>query len=40
LLASLVVSDDNVHGVLWLAAGLMTAGLAVVTWLRFNKARA
>lgn len=40
LLASLVVSDDNVHGVLWLAAGLMTAGLAVVTWLRFNKALA
>ncbi len=37
LLASLVVGDRDVHGVLWLAAGLLLAGLAVVTWLRFNK---
>jgi predicted MFS family arabinose efflux permease len=33
LLASQVVSDANVHGVLWLGAGLLLAGLAIVAWL-------
>jgi len=33
LLASQVVSDRDVHGVLWLGAGLMLAGLATVAWL-------
>lgn len=36
LLASFVVGDRDVHGVLWLGAGLMLAGLAVVTWLRLT----
>jgi hypothetical protein len=34
LLASLVVGERNVHGVLWLGACLLGGGLAVVTWLR------
>jgi hypothetical protein len=34
LLASLVVGDQNVHGVLWLGTGLLAGGLAVVAWLR------
>jgi len=33
LLASRLVSDQDVHGALWLGAGLMLAGLAVVAWL-------
>jgi len=33
LLASLLVSDHDVHGALWLGAGLMLAGLATVAWL-------
>jgi hypothetical protein len=37
LLASLVVGDRDVHGVLWMAVFLLFAGLAVVAWLRFNK---
>ena len=36
LLASLVVSDRNVHGVLWLGAGLLLPGLAIVAWLHFT----
>ena len=38
-LASLVVGEREVHGVLWLGAGLMLAGLVVVSWLRFTGAR-
>jgi predicted MFS family arabinose efflux permease len=33
LLASRLVSDQDVHGALWLAAGLLLTGLAVVAWL-------
>jgi len=33
LLASQVVSDRDIHGALWLGAGLMLAGLATVAWL-------
>ena len=36
LLASLLVSDQDVHGALWLGAGLMLAGLATVAWLHFT----
>jgi hypothetical protein len=36
LLASLAVSDTNVHGVLWLGAGLMLAGQAALAWLHFT----
>ena len=36
LLASQVVGDRDVHGVLWLAGGLMAAGFAGVAWLRFT----
>ncbi len=39
LLAALVVGDRDVHGVLWLALGLMLTGLAVVAWLRFTGRR-
>ena len=39
LLAALVVGDRDVHGVLWLALGLMLTGLAVVAWLRFTSRR-
>ena len=39
LFASMVVGDRDVHGVLWLAAALMFAGLAVVAWLRFGPDR-
>ena len=38
LLASFVVSDERVHGVLWLAAGLLLTGLVIVAWLRFDRA--
>ncbi|MGI8841505.1 MAG: MFS transporter [Caulobacteraceae bacterium] len=34
-LASLVVGDENVRGVLVLGAGLLLTGLAMVAWLRF-----
>ncbi len=37
LLASRVVGDRDVHGVLWLAAGLLLAGLAGVAALRFTR---
>ncbi len=33
LLASLVVSDKDIHGALWLGAGLLLTGLATVAWL-------
>jgi len=36
LLASRLVSDQDVHGVLWLGAGLIVAGLAVVAWLHLT----
>ena len=36
LLASRLVSDQDVHGALWLGAGLMLAGLATVAWLHFT----
>jgi len=39
LLASMVVSDRDVHGVLWLGAALMLAGLASVGWLHFTHRR-
>ncbi|MEO8926721.1 MAG: MFS transporter [Caulobacteraceae bacterium] len=38
-LASLAVGERDVHGVLWLGAGLLLAGLAVVAWLRFRPPR-
>jgi predicted MFS family arabinose efflux permease len=37
LLASRVVSDQNVHGALWLGAGLILAGLAIVAWLHLTQ---
>jgi hypothetical protein len=39
LLASRLVSDQNVHGVLWLGAGLIVTGLAVVAWLHLTSRR-
>jgi len=39
LLASLVVGEGDVHGVLWLGAALLLAGLVVVTWLRVTTRR-
>ncbi|HEY2710402.1 MAG TPA: MFS transporter [Caulobacteraceae bacterium] len=33
LLASRIVSDQNVHGALWLGAAMLLAGLAIVAWL-------
>jgi hypothetical protein len=36
LLASRVVGEHDVHGSLWLGAGLTLAGLAVVAWLHFT----
>jgi predicted MFS family arabinose efflux permease len=36
LLASRVVSDQNVHGVLWLGAAMLLPGLAIVAWLHFT----
>jgi hypothetical protein len=38
-LASLVVGERDVHGVLWLGAALMLGGLVVVAWLRFTGAK-
>ena len=38
-LASLLVGDRDVHAVLWLAAGLMLLGLAVVAWLHYSSRR-
>ena len=40
LLASQVVGDRDVRGVLWLAAGLLAVGLSGVAWLRFTAASA
>jgi hypothetical protein len=36
LLASFVVGDRDVRGVLWLGAGLILSGMAGVAWLRFT----
>ena len=36
LLAALVIGERDVHGVLWLALGLMLAGVSVIAWLRFT----
>ena len=36
LLASQLVSDQDVHGALWLGAGLLLAGLATVAWLHLT----
>ena len=36
LLASRVVGDHDVRGVLWLGAGLLLAGLSGIAWLRFT----
>lgn len=36
LLASQVVGERDVRGVLWLAAGLLAAGFSAVAWLRFT----
>lgn len=38
-LASRVVGASDVHGVLWLAAGLLLTGLSTVAWLRFTAKR-
>ena len=38
-LAAMAVSDANVHGALWLGAGLMLAGLATVGWLHVTHQR-
>jgi len=39
LLASRVVGDRDVHGALWLGAGLALSGLAVVAWLHYTHDR-
>lgn len=39
LLSSFVVSDRDVHGALWLGAGLLLTGLAMVAGLRFTHGR-
>jgi predicted MFS family arabinose efflux permease len=36
LLASRLVSDQDIHGALWLGAGLLLAGLAIVAWLHLT----
>jgi hypothetical protein len=36
LLASFVVGERDVHGALWLGAGLLLAGLAIVAWLHLT----
>ncbi len=36
LLASQLVSDRDVHGTLWLGAGMLVAGLAIVAWLHLT----
>jgi predicted MFS family arabinose efflux permease len=33
LLASRLVSDQDVHGTLWLGAAMLLAGLGIVAWL-------
>ena len=40
LLASRLVSDRDVHGSLWLGAGLLLAGLAIVAWLHLTNRHA
>jgi len=39
LLSSVVVSDRDVRGVLWLGGGMLIVGLAMIAWLRFTGAR-
>jgi predicted MFS family arabinose efflux permease len=36
LLSSVVVDDKDVRGVLWLGAGMLLAGIAMIAWLRFT----
>jgi hypothetical protein len=36
LLASQLVSDQDVHGTLWLGAGMLLAGLGIVAWLHMT----
>jgi hypothetical protein len=38
-LASFVVGETDVHGVLWLGAGLLMTGLAIVAWLHLTSGR-
>lgn len=38
-LAAMVVSDNEVHGALWLGAIVMLTGLAIVSWLHFSARR-
>jgi len=40
LLASQLVSDRDVHGTLWLGAGMLVAGLAIVAWLHVTNRHA
>ena len=35
-LAAMAVNGEDVRGVLWLAAGVMLAGLAIVSWLHYT----
>ena len=35
-LAAIAVNGEEVHGVLWLGAAMMLAGLAIVSWLHFT----
>ena len=39
LLASVVVSDRNIHGALYLGAGLLLTGLAMIAGLHFTARR-
>ena len=32
----MAVNGEDVRGVLWLAAGVMLAGLAIVSWLHYT----
>ncbi len=36
LMAALIVGDRDVHGVLWMGAVLLVAGLGVIAWLHFT----
>jgi predicted MFS family arabinose efflux permease len=40
LIASRVVTDQDVHGTLWLGAGMLLAGLAIVAWLHITSRHA
>ncbi len=39
LIAALLIGNRDVHGVLWLAAGLLIAGFAIVAWLSLTARR-